>query len=82
MNALTHLHDIYCDCYNPLTHTAAFILEKEKDLKFSTPEKQILQQCLTGEGRTEDTPGTDDVIQQGDLDALFEQPFTEEDTDG
>lgn len=82
LNGITHLHDIYCNCYNPLTHTATFILEKERKHNFSAPEKQILQQCLTGEDHTVATADTEDNLEEGDLDTLFQEPFTEEDTEG
>ncbi len=81
MNALVHIHDFMCDCYHPLEHTSAFIFEKEGKLQFSTPEKQLILKCLSGDAAgTTHTDGGEGDIQEGDLEKLFEEPFTEEDT--
>lgn len=80
INGLCHLHGIFCDCSSPLEHTTSLIFEKEPTLQFSVPEKQLIEKCLSGEGHTtQDGEGT---IGEGDLDALFGEPFVEEDTTG
>lgn len=79
MNLITHCHDIFCDCYNPLVHTAALIFEQEADLKFSTPELDIIKKCISGDHT--DVAATDhepDGIGEGDLDILFQEDFGEE----
>ncbi len=82
MNGLCYLHDNFCDCYNPLAHTVALICEKEPKIQFSTPEKQLIQKCLSGEEDTAivHTATDGEGIQEGDLEKLFEEPFGEDDT--
>lgn len=81
-NGIAYLHDLNCDCYHPLEHTATFIFEREKDLKFSAPEKQIIQQCLSGDTVIADThtDGDAEDIADGTLEQLFAEPFGEDDT--
>lgn len=79
LNALTHIHDIYCNCYNPLTHTITLIFEKESDFNFNPSEKQLIQKCLSGEGHTTPAGDPGDVLVEGDLDALFGEPFEDDD---
>lgn len=80
---ITHTHDIFCDCYDPITHTAALIFEQEPDLKFSPPEKDIIKKCLTGDDTTAATKEENpDGIGEGDLDALFTEDFGEENLTG
>lgn len=75
------MHDVFCNCYNPVTHTAAFLFEKEPELTFSTPEKDLIQKCLSGDAAT--PAGEDaDTLEAGDLDTLFKEPFEEEDATG
>lgn len=79
MNMIAHVHDNVCDCYDPITHTAALIFEEEPDLKFLPAEKDIIKTCLTGE--TTATAATDqelDVIGEGDLEDLFREDFGDE----
>lgn len=52
LNLLHHVHGCFCDCDNGITHTAAFIFEQEKELKFTPPEKDIIKQCLSGDVTT------------------------------
>lgn len=81
MNMLAHIHDERCNCSSPMEHTMLLIAEEEKELKFRPPEIDLLKQCLTGE-RTTAAGGDlqDDVIGEGDLDALFKEDFGEENT--
>lgn len=52
MNMLHHVHDLFCDCPNSITHTATFIFEQEPKHVFLPPEKDIIKQCLSGEQDT------------------------------
>lgn len=76
LNAVTHIHDIYCDCDEPLTHTIAEIIAQEPDIKFNIQEKDILKKCL---GDTTTGEKDLDVIGDGDLDALFTGDIGEDD---
>lgn len=72
LNLIAHAHGIFCDCPDPMEHTAALIFEQEPDLKFKVPERDLIKKCLGGEpvvtaGETEDV----DAFGPGDLDALF-----------
>lgn len=81
MNLIAHSHDIFCDCYNPMSHTISLIFEQEPDIKFSTPELDLIKKCLSGETTATATTTTDqelDVIGEGDLDALFKEDFEDE----
>ena len=82
INMLCHVHDTFCDCCQPLAHTATLIFEQEKDLPFTPPEKDLIKSCLSGDGRTATDGAADDNIGDGDLERLFEEPFTEEDVAG
>lgn len=74
MNLLTHCHDVFCECDNPITHTITLIFEQEKEFKFTPQERDLIQSCLTGE-----TTGTDhgdkeeDVFGDGVLEDLFKE---------
>lgn len=81
MNLLCHSHDIFCDCPNPLECTIILIANQEPELKFTTPEKDLLKKCLTTTEATADNAGDPDVIGEGDLDALFSENFGEDDTE-
>lgn len=81
MNFLCHAHDMNCDCCNPLECTVRLIFEQEKDLKFTTPEKDLIKKCVTGEEtHTGGDAADQDIIGEGDLDALFGEDFGENDT--
>ncbi len=83
MNNLVHTHDIMCDCPHPLEHTAILIFEQEPELKFTTPEQDIIKKCLTT--NTGDIVADDhdnDAFGEGDLEDLFKEDFGEENTDG
>lgn len=83
MNMLAHVHDLICDCYNPIEHTAAFIFEQEKHLKFTPPEKDTIKQCLFGENTTT-TAGDQDVdgLDAGTLEELFKEDAGDEKDSG
>ncbi len=83
MNLLAHIHDEKCDCPNPMEHTCMLIFEQEKELKFTTPEKDLIQKCLSGDTTTADHGDpTDDVIGDGELAALFAEELGEEENTG
>lgn len=48
VNALVHIHDFSCGCDGPLEHIVTSIFKQEKNLKFTTEEKQLIQKCLSG----------------------------------
>lgn len=68
-NLVSGIHDISCNCYHPLFHSAQIIL---KQLKPELKKEEIhqLKQCL-GEDPT--TKEEDDGFDIGDLDTLFAQ---------
>lgn len=78
LNLLTHVHDLQCHCDKPLEHTAWNIFEQEKHLRFTTTQKQEIKKCLT---TGEEDAGVDalDGLGEGELTALFEEDFPEED---
>lgn len=76
---LVHTHDLFCDCPHPVDHTAAFIFQQEKELKFTTPEKDLIKKCLGGEPDTLAVAvAQEDDFGPGDLDALFGDLPTED----
>ena len=77
-NGICYLHDLFCDCCHPLEHTVQAIFEKEPQLQLSSTEKTFIKKCLSGE-ETTTTQDDGDVIEPGDLDALFAQDFDERD---
>lgn len=81
MNALVTLHDLNCQCDEPLQHTIDLILEKEPTIIFKPETTEKLKKCLTTTAAT-----TQDVVDDfgdGELEKLFDQDtFGEEDTDG
>lgn len=79
VNTLVHIHDLQCNCNDPLEHTATTIFRQEPNLRFTEHEKNLIRRCLTTtEG--EDTQ-KEDAIGDGDLEALFAQDFGEEEKD-
>lgn len=79
MNMLAHCHDTFCDCYDPITHTAALIFEQESNLKFSAPELDLIKKCIGGETTAAATTDPEqDVIGDGELAALFQEDIGEE----
>lgn len=83
MNMLAHIHDERCNCSSPMEHTVSLIFEEERHLKFNAPEKDLIKKCLTGEDTTPaDGDQQEDVIGEGDLDALFKEDFGDEENTG
>lgn len=81
LNLLVHIHDLYCKCNKPLEHTVDLIVDKEKNLRLEHFTKLNLQKCLTGgEITTIQKDGDDDGFAAGDLENLFAEDFTEEET--
>lgn len=80
MNMLVHCHDIMCECPSPLEHTAALIFEQEPELRFNTPEKDLIKKCLTTGTDIADAAGDPDGFGEGDLEDLFKENFGEDDT--
>lgn len=80
-NNIVSTHDLLCRCDNPLEHTINTILEQEPNLRFSEETKKKLQKCLTftAAGK-EDGHAADDIIEDGDLETLFAEDFTEDET--
>lgn len=76
MNTIVSLHDMRCECNDPLEHTVLQIFHQEKQLRFTKEEQKIFQTCLTipGEGSTEE----EDAFGAGDLENLFSEPFGED----
>lgn len=85
MNLLAHVHDNFCDCCNPITHTIIHCLEQEPDHKFTAPERDLLKKCLTTEDATTlATTGDqeDGGFSAGDLEQLFKEEDGIEDAEG
>jgi hypothetical protein len=76
LNFITHAHDIFCDCDEPLAHTIGEIITQEPNIKFNIQERDLLKKCLG-----EDTTTVDalDVIGEGDLEDLFKEDIGEDD---
>lgn len=80
-NNIVSVHDLLCRCDNPLEHTIDNLLQQEPNLRFSEETKKKLQKCLTTTDDGEkDGPAADDIIDHGDLETLFAEDFTEEET--
>lgn len=82
INMLCHFHDTICDCCQPLVHTVSLIFEQEKNLPFNTQEKDLIQKCLSGDAHTATDGAAEDNFGEGDLEKLFDEPFTAEDDEG
>lgn len=70
-NNVFQSHDLFCGCNKPIQHL----------FKILYPENKL---CLPGIGEDEDDHGKEEdgePIEEGDLEKLFEDPFTE-DSDG
>ncbi len=82
LNLIAHAHGIFCDCPDPMEHTIALIAEQEPDLRFKTPEKDLIKKCLGGEpAATAGETVEEDAFGPGDLDILFADDGGEENTD-
>lgn len=78
-NCMVSVHDLQCQCDDPLKHIIFQIINQEPSIKFNKKESQIIQKCLTtGEDHAED--GDDEGFGPGDLEELFREDFTEKDT--
>lgn len=83
MNMLAHIHDEKCNCPHPMEHTCMLIFEEEKELKFNTPEIDLIKKCLSGDTTTAaHGDPTDDVIGEGDLAAFFAEDFGDQENTG
>lgn len=79
LNGICHLHDSWCNCGEPLTHTASIIFLKAGPNQFSNKEKEAIRKCL---GDTTKETGEDDLggVTKEDLEKLFEEDGDEKDT--
>lgn len=76
-NCVVSVHDLACNCPNPLYH-ATHILLKQLAPDLHQEEKNQLKQCL---GEDAGTSAAGDIdLDAGDLEKLFEQDITEDDT--
>lgn len=75
INCVINVHDLKCECQNPLFH-ATRILLKQLAPEITQQEKQQLQQCLGDPATT--TTVEDTGFDTGDLEKLF----GEDDGDG
>lgn len=65
INATVTIHDIICQCHNPLKHLVTTILKRQEFIK---EEKEEIQKCLTG---TEEETIPEGGFTAGDLEKLF-----------
>lgn len=79
-NGIVHLHDLTCRCDTPLQHIIDIIATREPTLQFQPETKKKIEKWLTttDHGTTETTTAADDILEDGDLDALFAADFDEE----
>lgn len=76
-NLLYGTHDLFCFCNNPKKHLLLWITEKGEPITFNKKQKQQIEKCLITTEEGDIVP--EDGFQEGDLEGLFEEPFTEED---
>lgn len=81
MNLIHHCHDAFCDCDNGITHTILHIFEQENNHKFTPPERDFLQSCLSGEETTITAGDHEEGFTEGDLEELFKEDVGEDATD-
>ncbi len=68
INCVINVHDLKCECSNPLFHSTKILL-KQLAPEIKHQERKQLQLCLGGEDTTKDD---DDIgISTGDLEQLF-----------
>lgn len=79
-NGMVHLHDLTCRCDTPLQHIIDIIATREPTLQLQGETKKKVEKWLTttDRGTTETTTAADDILNAGDLDALFAADFDEE----
>ncbi len=46
VNTLVHIHDLQCNCNDPLEHTTTTIFRQEPNLRFTDHEKNLLKDAL------------------------------------
>lgn len=68
-NILHHLHDLACECNQPLLHSTKLILTKLNP-ELTTEERKQLQKCL-GSTQEGDATGAEDIDFGEDLETLF-----------
>lgn len=84
ININIHLHDQICSCNKPIDHLINTIASTGGITTLTKETKNKIQKCL-GETSTETTEETTghldavDILDEGDLDALFEGDLTEDD---
>lgn len=79
-NAYVSIHDLHCDCQQPLQHIITDIILQEPSLKSDDKFKHYLTQCL---GTTQDgdtVKEEEDILGDVDLERFFDADFGEEDT--
>lgn len=79
LNCIVNTHDIACDCYNPLYHSAKIILDQLKT-ELKPEEKYQLKQCLGEDPTTKEED--EDGYNIGDLEALFAEDGDKEEDAG
>lgn len=80
-NNIVQLHDLLCKCNKPLEHTIDNILHQEPNLRLEQSTKNLIEKCLTSGAADSITHEEDaDIIGDGDLEKLFAEDFTEDDT--
>lgn len=70
MNNIYNSHDLFCGCQNPINHLNE-ILKRDK-------QQKCLPSTTAGDTADHGENTADYALEEGDLDALFEQPFTED----
>lgn len=76
-NALVHIHDLICDCNQPLEHTIDTICTQEPSLKLNLQTSHKIKKCLTTTETTE-KEDTVDGLDAGTLEALFAEDIGED----
>lgn len=70
-NKVTHLHNIICNCPQPLKHNIQLLINQEPNLKFNKKTSNQLKKCLTTKKKPTTAADALDGLTPGDLDALF-----------
>ncbi len=70
MNTIVHVHDLQCECEDPLEHTIHTIFKQEQNLRLWDSTQHLIKKCLTTTTTPEEEE--DDVpFGNGELEALF-----------
>lgn len=72
LNNIYGSHDLFCGCPDPIKHLQEILKPRNQQLCLPGPSEQD-----GGEKDQEDIG-----LEEGDLDLLFKEPFTEEDEEG